>query len=77
MRVKIKDNVIPKGKICEGCHEFEATHKITYGKNLDDLSLVSVAFLCEMCLVDYEFRLKNIDIPYKIEMNPEKVEFFS
>jgi len=50
--------------------EYEATFKVTYGKYMDN-----VYFLCELCLIDYEDTLKNLDVPYRIEAIPEKVTF--
>lgn len=72
-----KFSVIPEGKMCEGCGEFRATSKITYGKFLNETTnpkLVQVSFVCEMCLLEYEASLKGSE-PYRIEENPEVVQF--
>jgi len=68
--------IIPEGTICKKCGEFEATFRVTYGKFLNESpELCSVDFVCELCLIDYELYFSRVNIPYKIETNPEKVTF--
>lgn len=55
---------------CHNHGEYEATFKVTYGRYMDNIT-----FVCELCLLDYEDRFKELDISYRVEPIPEKVIF--
>ena len=70
-------SVISKGKRCS-CFRHFAKFKITYSRHLrktENPHILNVAFLCELCLLDYEQTFKDLEIPYKIEENGEVVQF--
>ena len=70
-------SVIPKGKRCS-CYRHFAKFKVTYGRHLgktENPHILNVAFLCELCLLDYERTFKNGNVPYKVEENREVVQF--
>ena len=61
---------------CRCCAEFEATFILERGKLIfDEFHILETYYLCEMCLLDYESSFKNIGLPYRIKVIPEKVSF--
>lgn len=71
-------SIVPKDKICVACVRHEANFKVTYGRHLGTTlnpHIITVTYVCELCLIDYVERFKELGMPYKIEENPEVVQF--
>lgn len=55
---------------CNNHSQYEANYKVTYGRYMSN-----VVYLCELCLIDYEDRFKQLDVSYRVEPIREKVVF--